>query len=176
MLPRLPPPATSDSHPIASVYYDNPSTLAAYHDRLRRDDGACVVRVRWYGDRDACDPQQQLFVERKVHREAYTGEYSSKDRAVLEQRFMVAFAAGERGLPKLANPTSADGELLREAQDLLTQGGMVRKAHSHCSYGITTSASQPNLHLTAPHPDVACRSRSCAPPTPARPSSGPPTI
>lgn len=61
---------------ISSVYFDERS-MPSYLSRLRRDDRASVIRVRWYGDRDP-GPLQELFIERKVHREGWTGERSYK--------------------------------------------------------------------------------------------------
>ena len=61
---------------MSSVYMDN-SQLDTYHERLRRDDNATLVRVRWYGPRSSSE-EQQMFVERKVHRESWTGERSAK--------------------------------------------------------------------------------------------------
>jgi SPX domain protein involved in polyphosphate accumulation len=58
----------SDSSPVSSVYLDSlASGLPAYHARLRREDGATAVRLRWYGERDPEDPFQEIFVEKKVH-------------------------------------------------------------------------------------------------------------
>eukprot|EP00955_Chlamydomonas_euryale_P057677 356868-Chlamydomonas_euryale.AAC.14 len=114
------------SAPITSVYFDSTS-LAVYHQRLFREDGASLVRVRWYGPPTASlwpehvlsafhseshnidpstncplasskfsdpPPQQKeslqqlqqlqtpvhpkLFLERKRHRDAWTGELSLK--------------------------------------------------------------------------------------------------
>lgn len=36
-----------DSGVVSSVYYDNPQTLNTYHTRLRKEDYATAVRVRW---------------------------------------------------------------------------------------------------------------------------------
>lgn len=41
--------------------------------RLRREDGASVVRLRWYGPR-SLKPDQKIYVEKKVHREPWTEE------------------------------------------------------------------------------------------------------
>lgn len=32
---------------VSSVYYDNPEHLNTYHTRLRKEDYATAVRVRW---------------------------------------------------------------------------------------------------------------------------------
>lgn len=61
---------------VSSVYFDD-AELQAYLSRLQRDDEASVIRVRWYGSRSTSSAQE-LFVERKVHREPWTGERSHK--------------------------------------------------------------------------------------------------
>eukprot|EP00887_Chlorella_sp_A99_P003724 scaffold7.g3724.t1 len=107
--------ATSDSSDISS----------AFHTRLRREDGAAVARVRWYGERSA-RPDQQLFVERKVHREKFTGEWSSKERAPLAQGSVAAYLAGVAALPELApsEDMEQDGQaaFLRATQASLVAG------------------------------------------------------
>lgn len=45
--------------------------------RLRREDGASVVRLRWYGPRNL-KPDQKIYVEKKVHREPWTEEAGYK--------------------------------------------------------------------------------------------------
>ena len=57
---------------------DEPQSLSVYHERLQRDDGARLMRLRYYGPRKPSDPDQQIFVERKTHREKWTGERSVK--------------------------------------------------------------------------------------------------
>jgi SPX domain protein involved in polyphosphate accumulation len=51
-----------------------------YHTRLAREDNARLVRVRYYGTRQIGPEgeQQPVFVERKTHRERWTGERSVK--------------------------------------------------------------------------------------------------
>ena len=67
--------AKSDSGVITSIYYDSPS-LACYFSRIRREEGAQLVRVRWYGAPDATGPeklqpppQSEVFIEIKTHHE-----------------------------------------------------------------------------------------------------------
>ena len=54
-----------------------PSLLIDCLFRLRREDGASVVRLRWYGPR-SLKPDQKLYVEKKVHREPWTEENGFK--------------------------------------------------------------------------------------------------
>ncbi|KAL0038732.1 hypothetical protein WJX79_005385 [Trebouxia sp. C0005] len=46
-------------------------------DWLQREDGASVVRLRWYGPR-TLKPDQKIYVEKKVHREPWTEEAGYK--------------------------------------------------------------------------------------------------
>ena len=65
----------TDSQLTNSVYLDN-DQLELYHGRLDKSPGALALRLRWYG---ASDPSI-VFVERKTHRDKWTGEVSVKER------------------------------------------------------------------------------------------------
>jgi hypothetical protein len=72
----------SDSSLISSVYYDN-ADLDVYLERLERQEGATLIRMRWYGDTGGdCDDEAELFVERKTHHESWTTDNSVKERCV----------------------------------------------------------------------------------------------
>jgi SPX domain protein involved in polyphosphate accumulation len=43
-----------------------------HHARLRKQPHAIAVRLRWYG-MDPTAPGNKIFVERKTHRESWTG-------------------------------------------------------------------------------------------------------
>lgn len=60
---------------ISSIYFDNDS-FDLYLGRLEKTEGAEAIRLRWYGNMD----QTEIFVERKTHREDWTGEQSVKRR------------------------------------------------------------------------------------------------
>lgn len=45
--------------------------------RLRREDEASVIRLRWYGPR-SLKPDHKIYVEKKVHREPWTNEQGYK--------------------------------------------------------------------------------------------------
>lgn len=62
--------------PIESAVMRCP--LPVYHSRLRRHDGSSLVRVRWYGPEPKADDNAHVFLERKLHRDAWTGEFSMK--------------------------------------------------------------------------------------------------
>jgi SPX domain protein involved in polyphosphate accumulation len=85
-------PATpADSQLTSSVYLDNVN-LGLYHTRITKQPHAIAVRLRWYG----VDPTaNEVFVERKTHRESWTGEESVKERFSLPHELVVPFLMGQ---------------------------------------------------------------------------------
>ncbi|EJD06520.1 SPX-domain-containing protein [Fomitiporia mediterranea MF3/22] len=75
---------------ITSIYMDN-EDLELYLGRLEKTEGAEAIRLRWYGDMDV----KQIFVERKTHREDWTGEKSVKARFPIKEANVNAFLRGE---------------------------------------------------------------------------------
>ncbi|THH08590.1 hypothetical protein EW145_g2600 [Phellinidium pouzarii] len=75
---------------ITSIYFDN-EDLELYLGRLEKTEGAEAVRLRWYGDMNV----KQIFVERKTHREDWTGEKSVKARFPVKEENVNAFLRGE---------------------------------------------------------------------------------
>lgn len=75
---------------ITSIYYDN-EDLDLYYGRLRKDEGAEAHRLRWYGGMSS----DTIFVERKTHREDWTGEKSVKARFALKERHINDFMKGD---------------------------------------------------------------------------------
>lgn len=149
--------AATDSSVITSVYFDEPNSLPCYHDRLRKDDGASVVRLRWYGERSAGSPTQTIFVERKVHRERCTGELSYKERAAIEQRYVAEYTAGTGAPPEMVQGPRAD--FLRDAQRFLVQGHQVplmrtvyrRTAFQEASNNLVRISLDTQLHMVREH-------------------------
>jgi VTC domain len=76
---------------ITSIYYDNPETWELYEGRLKKTEGAEAIRLRWYGGMDT----ETIFVERKTHREDWTGEKSVKARFAMKEKNVNAFMRGE---------------------------------------------------------------------------------
>lgn len=75
---------------ITSIYFDN-KEMDLYYGRLRKDEGAEAIRLRWYGGMKS----DQIFVERKTHREDWTGEKSVKARFALKEKKVNPFLEGE---------------------------------------------------------------------------------
>jgi len=80
-----------DSDRVTSIYFDN-DNLDLYRGRLHKTPGAIALRLRWYGD----DPKDgsDVFVERKVHNEAWYGEESRKERFSLPENRIQDFLDG----------------------------------------------------------------------------------
>ncbi|WFD48501.1 vacuolar transporter chaperone [Malassezia furfur] len=80
----------SEDSAITSIYYDN-EDLELYLGRLEKTEGAEAIRLRWYGGMD----NKTIFVERKTHREDWTGEKSVKARFPIKEEQVNAFMRGE---------------------------------------------------------------------------------
>jgi SPX domain protein involved in polyphosphate accumulation/uncharacterized membrane protein YidH (DUF202 family) len=78
--------------PISSVYFDSPSTMCMYKQRLQRLEGAQLFRIRWYG---AKKPQgeEHVFLELKTHHEMWIAEQSVKERVTIQERDVCRFLA-----------------------------------------------------------------------------------
>ncbi|KAK0387621.1 hypothetical protein NLU13_3867 [Sarocladium strictum] len=76
---------------ITSIYYDNPETWDLYEGRLKKTEGAEAIRLRWYGGMQT----ETVFVERKTHREDWTGEKSVKARFAMKEKNVNAYMKGE---------------------------------------------------------------------------------
>ncbi|KAG6813966.1 hypothetical protein H0H92_005221 [Tricholoma furcatifolium] len=117
---------------ITSIYFDN-EDLELYLGRLEKTEGAEAIRLRWYGDVD----NKTIFVERKTHREDWTGEKSVKARFPIKEHLVNAFLRGEY---------TVDAEF----QELVTKGkksqqevdSMIQLANE-VQYAILTRKLQP---------------------------------
>ncbi|EFY90861.1 vacuolar transporter chaperone [Metarhizium acridum] len=76
---------------ITSIYYDNPEKWDLYEGRLKKTEGAEAIRLRWYGGMQ----NETIFVERKTHREDWTGEKSVKARFSIKEKNVNAYMRGE---------------------------------------------------------------------------------
>jgi SPX domain protein involved in polyphosphate accumulation len=76
---------------ITSIYYDNPGKWDLYEGRLKKTEGAEAIRLRWYGGMQT----DTIFVERKTHREDWTGEKSVKARFSLKEKNVNPYMRGE---------------------------------------------------------------------------------
>lgn len=99
---------------ITSIYYDN-REMDLYYGRLQKDEGAEAIRLRWYGGMKS----DQIFVERKTHREDWTGEKSVKARFALKEKKVNSFMSGEFTAVQAFEKARKDGKKLPQEIDNL---------------------------------------------------------
>jgi VTC domain len=118
---------------ISSIYYDNTDTWELYEGRLKKTEGAEAVRLRWYGDTDV----QTIFVERKTHREDWTGEKSVKARFALKEKNVNAFLKGDLTVENVFEKMRRDGKKSeKEISDL-------EALAKECQYSVITKKLVP---------------------------------
>ncbi|KFY15770.1 hypothetical protein V492_01769 [Pseudogymnoascus sp. VKM F-4246] len=91
---------------ITSIYYDNPESWDLYEGRLKKTEGAEAIRLRWYGGMAT----ETIFVERKTHREDWTGEKSVKARFAMKEKNVNAYMKGELLPPAIFEKARKDGK------------------------------------------------------------------
>lgn len=91
---------------ISSIYYDNTDTWELYQGRLKKTEGAEAIRLRWYGGMEI----DTIFVERKTHREDWTGEKSVKARFSLKEKNVNAFLKGEMTTEQVFEKARREGK------------------------------------------------------------------
>ena len=74
--------------------------------RLKKTEGAEAIRLRWYGGMET----ETVFVERKTHREDWTGEKSVKARFSIKEKKVDAFLSGRITVEELFEKMRRDGK------------------------------------------------------------------
>jgi SPX domain protein involved in polyphosphate accumulation len=99
---------------ISSIYFDN-EELDLYLGRLEKSEGAEAVRMRWYGSLD----NTTIFVERKTHREDWTGEKSVKARFAIKEKLVNGYLRGEVNTDTIFEKARKEGKMgAKEIADL----------------------------------------------------------
>ncbi|KAG7451280.1 SPX-domain-containing protein [Guyanagaster necrorhizus] len=101
---------------ITSIYFDN-EDLELYLGRLEKTEGAEAIRLRWYGDVTT----KTIFVERKTHREDWTGEKSVKARFPIKEHLVNAFLRGEYTMDAEFQQLVKKGKKTQQEVDSMTQ-------------------------------------------------------
>ncbi|KZT07719.1 SPX-domain-containing protein [Laetiporus sulphureus 93-53] len=101
---------------ITSIYFDN-EDLELYLGRLEKTEGAEAIRLRWYGDIGT----KTIFVERKTHREDWTGEKSVKARFPIKEHLVNAFLRGEYTMDEEFQELVKKGKKSQQEVDAMTQ-------------------------------------------------------
>lgn len=74
--------------------------------RLQKTEGAEAIRLRWYGGMDT----ETIFIERKTHREDWTGEKSVKARFSLKEKNVNAFLNGSMTVESVFEKMRKEGK------------------------------------------------------------------
>ncbi|KAG8921063.1 vacuolar transporter chaperone [Tulasnella sp. 418] len=117
---------------ITSIYFDN-EDLELYLGRLEKTEGAEAIRLRWYGDTNV----KTIFVERKTHREDWTGEKSVKARFPIKEHNVNAFLRGDYTMDEEFQALVTNGKKTQQEVD-----GMIQLAQE-VQYAILTRKLQP---------------------------------
>ena len=103
-----------EDNAITSIYYDN-SHLDLYRGRLEKSEGAEAIRIRWYGGMQT----STVFVERKTHREDWTGEKSVKARFALKEKYVNDFMSGKMTAAEVFAKARREGKKTKKEIDAL---------------------------------------------------------
>lgn len=117
---------------ITSIYFDN-KDMDRYYGRLRKDEGAEALRLRWYGGMKS----EQIFVERKTHREDWTGEKSVKARFALKEKKVNQFLSGELTASQVFEKMRKEGKKSPQEIDNL------ERLAKECQYRILKEKYRP---------------------------------
>ncbi|KAG8817136.1 vacuolar transporter chaperone [Serendipita sp. 399] len=117
---------------ITSIYFDN-EDLELYLGRIEKTEGAEAIRMRWYGDMGV----KTIFVERKTHREDWTGEKSVKARFPIKEDKVNAFIRGEYTMDAEFEALFEKGKKTRQEVDSMIQ------LANEVQYAILTRKLQP---------------------------------
>ncbi|EST06826.1 VTC domain protein [Kalmanozyma brasiliensis GHG001] len=117
---------------ITSIYYDN-EDLELYLGRLEKTEGAEAIRLRWYGGMD----NKQIFVERKTHREDWTGEKSVKARFPIKEENVNAWMKGDYTMDETFEALRKKGKKSDKEIDSMLQ------LANEVQYSVLTQKLQP---------------------------------
>eukprot|EP00930_Biecheleria_cincta_P034599 TRINITY_DN23890_c0_g1_i1.p1 TRINITY_DN23890_c0_g1~~TRINITY_DN23890_c0_g1_i1.p1 ORF type:complete len:697 (-),score=123.13 TRINITY_DN23890_c0_g1_i1:230-2272(-) len=106
--------AMEESQLLSSVYFDSPDAVC-YQERIRREEGARLVRFRWYGE-NKWEDDKEIFVERKIHHEGWGGKKSAKERSIIPQKDIFQFMKGEFDIDGYFAKLAAEGMFSEKAR------------------------------------------------------------
>ncbi len=129
----------SETQLITSIYFDN-ENRDIYRQRILRKEGARLVRFRWYGSNEG-SPEQEIFIERKIHHESWSSEASAKDRFVVKQKDVFSFMKGRLDVDaKVVGKKSL--ELAHEVDSFIKELRLqpfIRTCYYRCAFQLSSS-------------------------------------
>mmetsp|Transcript_23822 Transcript_23822/g.43199 ORF Transcript_23822/g.43199 Transcript_23822/m.43199 type:complete len:676 (-) Transcript_23822:120-2147(-) len=103
-----------ESQLLSSVYFDSPDAVS-YQERIRREEGARLVRFRWYGENFQED-DKEIYVERKIHHEGWGGAKSAKERCIIPQKDIFEFMKGQFDIDGYFSKLASEGMYSEKAR------------------------------------------------------------
>jgi SPX domain protein involved in polyphosphate accumulation len=129
---------------ISSIYYDN-AEMDLYIGRLEKSEGAEAVRMRWYGGMD----NTTIFVERKTHREDWTGEKSVKARFPIKEKLVNGFLKGEISVDAVFEKAKKDGKY--GAKELADLEALAKEVQ----YAVIAQRLKPGTYSISQHANMS---------------------
>ena len=117
---------------VNSIYFDS-NDMSLYSERIKRSEGAQLLRTRWYGtERPTGD--ELVFLELKTHHEKWVAQKSIKERAEIQERDMVDFLRPVRWKKEDAEQVilRAKPKLKDDAEKLAKQTDLLLRMHNLC--------------------------------------------
>mmetsp|Transcript_76774 Transcript_76774/g.225400 ORF Transcript_76774/g.225400 Transcript_76774/m.225400 type:complete len:679 (+) Transcript_76774:84-2120(+) len=140
-----------ESQLLSSVYFDSPDGTC-YYERIRREEGARLVRFRWYGENNLED-DKEIYVERKIHHEGWGSASSAKERCILSQRDIFDYMKGHFDIEGHFAKLEADGVfsaksrqsmkgICHEVNSMIQEKKLqpiLRTSYYRCAFQLSTS-------------------------------------
>ncbi len=103
--------------------------------RLKKTEGAEAIRLRWYGGMET----KTIFVERKTHREDWTGEKSVKARFSIKEKNVNPYLRGDVTVESLFEKMRQEGK--KSDQEITDLERLAREIQ----YSVITKRLQPGM-------------------------------
>mmetsp|Transcript_14734 Transcript_14734/g.31829 ORF Transcript_14734/g.31829 Transcript_14734/m.31829 type:complete len:693 (-) Transcript_14734:201-2279(-) len=140
-----------ESQLLSSVYFDSPDAVS-YQERIHREEGARLVRFRWYGENNL-EPDKEVYIERKIHHEGWGSAQSAKERAILPQKDVLSYMNGKFDIDGYFSQLAAEGRysdkarkamkgICHEVHDMIQNKKLqpiIRTSYYRCAFQLATS-------------------------------------
>jgi len=115
---------------VNSIYFDS-DDMSLYKERIKRTEGAQLLRARWYGT-SMPRGDAAIFLELKTHHEKWVSQKSIKERATVRERDMVEFLEPVRWEKEDAQRMilRCKWKLKDDAEELAKQTGLLLRMHN----------------------------------------------
>jgi len=139
-----------ESQLLSSVYFDSPDAVS-YQERIRREEGARLLRFRWYGENNM-EPDKDIYIERKIHHEGWGSDQSAKERSILPQKVVSDYMSGKFDIDAFYEQMAREGavsdkarkamkSICVEVDDMIQQKKLqpiIRTSYYRCAFQLAT--------------------------------------